>query len=403
MSERIEMRDGKLSVPDEVVIPYIEGDGVGKEIMDVALPVFNSAIERVYEGERKIEWKKIYGGKEAFDKFGSYLPEQTIEEIKNYTVAIKGPLTTPVGGGIRSLNVQLRQTLDLYACVRPVKWYEGTPSPVRNPEKLNVVIFRENTEDLYAGIEWKYGTDGVKKVIGFLKEMGVNVREDSGIGVKPISKFASQRIVRAAINYAIKNRRRNITLVHKGNIMKFTEGAFRAWGYEVGREFSQIITEKELFEKYNRDQPADKIVLKDRITDAMFQQVLLYPAEYDVIATPNLNGDYLSDSCAAQVGGLGIAPGGNINYETGAAIFEATHGTAPDIAGKGIVNPSSLLLSGALMFEYLGWKEAERTIESSIKKTIKQKTLTPDLARQIEGATKISTPEFGDEVIKNMQ
>jgi len=398
---KIEMKEGKLAVSDTPIIPYIQGDGVGVDISPVMRKVVDAAVEKAYGGKRKIVWKKILAGEEANKEKGEYLPQETVDAIKEYLVAIKGPLTTPVGGGYRSLNVTLRQLLELYSCVRPVRWFDGTPAPVREPNKLDVVIFRENTEDVYAGIEWKEGTDDAKKVIGFLNnDMGKKVREDSGIGVKPISIIGTKRLVASAIQYAIDNGRKSVTLVHKGNIMKFTEGAFREWGYQVAKEkfADSTVTEDEASEGV----PEGKILVKDRIADAMFQQLLLRPDEYDVIATPNLNGDYISDACAAQVGGLGMAPGANINYTTGHALFEATHGTAPKHAGQDKVNPSSLILSAAMMLRYLGWKEAADLVEKGLEASIRSKKVTYDLERQIEGATLLKCSEFGDEIIRNM-
>ncbi len=401
---KIEMKDGRLVVPDALIIPYIEGDGVGIDISPVMRKVVDAAVAKAYGDKRKIIWKKILAGAEAHREKGEYLPQETIDAIKEHLVAIKGPLTTPVGGGYRSLNVTLRQVLELYACVRPVRWFDGTPAPVKEPDKLDVVIFRENTEDVYAGIEWKEGTEEVKKVISFLnKDMGKKVREDSGIGIKPISIEGTKRLVASAIQYAVDNNRRSVTLVHKGNIMKFTEGAFREWGYDVAKErfAGRAITEQELSESGGAV-PDGKIVIKDRIADAMFQQLLLRPAEYDVIATPNLNGDYISDACAAQVGGLGMAPGANINYTTGHALFEATHGTAPKHAGKDEVNPSSLILSAVMMLRYIGWMEAAKLVEDGLENAIRSKKVTYDLERQIEGATLMKCSEFGDEIIRNM-
>jgi len=402
---KIKIHGNKLDVPDMPIIPYIEGDGVGIDITPVVQKVVDAAVEKAYGSKRKIIWKKIIAGEEAFKSQNTYLPDETIEAIKEYLVAIKGPLTTPVGGGHRSLNVTMRQVLDLYSCVRPVRWFEGTPAPVKEPEKLDVVIFRENTEDVYAGIEWKQGTVEVKKVISFLNnEMGKKVRADSGIGIKPISIMGTKRLVASAIQYAIDNNRKSVTLVHKGNIMKFTEGAFREWGYEVAKENfgDKTITETEVNEKHAGKIPEGKILINDRIADAMFQQLLLRPDEYDVIATPNLNGDYISDACAAQVGGLGMAPGANINYTTGHALFEATHGTAPKHAGQDKVNPGSLLLSAAMMLQYLGWKEAANFVECGLEATIRSKKVTYDLERQIDGAKLLKCSEFGDEIIKNM-
>ncbi|MFH1393894.1 MAG: isocitrate dehydrogenase (NADP(+)) [Candidatus Micrarchaeota archaeon] len=403
--EKIRKENGKLVVPDTPIIPYIEGDGVGIDITPVMIKVVDAAVEKAYGGDRKIAWKKIYAGQEAKDKFDNYLPDETIQAIKDHLVAIKGPLTTPVGGGIRSLNVTMRQVMDLYSCVRPVKWYEGTPAPVKEPNKLDVVVFRENTEDVYAGIEWKEGTEECKKVISFLNnEMGKDVRRDSGIGVKPISITGTKRLVASAIQYAIDHNRRSVTLVHKGNIMKFTEGAFREWGYQVAQEQfgERTVTEKEVTESHGGKVPDGKILINDRIADAMFQQVLLRPDEYDVIATPNLNGDYISDACAAQVGGLGMAPGANINYTTGVALFEATHGTAPKHAGQDKVNPGSLILSATMMLQYLGWEEAAKLVEKGLAKAISSKNVTYDLERQIEGARLLKCSEFGDAIIGNM-
>jgi isocitrate dehydrogenase len=402
--EKIEMKEGKLEVPDEPIIPYITGDGVGVDISPVMRKVVDAAVEKAYGGKKKIAWKKILAGEEAHRETGNYLPDETVNAIKEHLVAIKGPLMTPVGGGFRSLNVTLRQVLDLYCCVRPTRWFEGTPNPMKNPQKLNVVTFRENTEDVYAGIEWKEGSEEVKKVINFLgSEMGKKIREDSGIGIKPISITGSKRLVAAAIQYAIDHGRRSVTLMHKGNIMKFTEGAFREWGYEVAKEkfADKTITEKEVTDN-GGEVPDGNIVIKDRIADAMFQQILLRPDEYDVIATPNLNGDYISDACAAQVGGLGMAPGANINYMEGIALFEATHGTAPKHAGADKVNPGSLLLSATMMLEYLGWIDAAKLVEKGLEEAIKKKTVTYDLERQIEGAQLLKCSEFGDAIIENM-
>lgn len=403
--KKITIQGEKLNVPDNPIIPFIEGDGTGPDIWKAAQNVFDSAVAKAYGGKRKIEWMEVYAGEKALKVYGEnvWLPDETIEAIKEFIVAIKGPLTTPVGGGIRSLNVALRQILDLFACVRPVKYYEGTPSPVKRPQDLNIVIFRENTEDVYAGIEFKSGTDEANKLIEFINtNFNKNIRLDSGIGIKPISKFGTERLVKKAIEYAIENKRKNVTLVHKGNIMKFTEGSFRDWGYETAKTYFRdvIITEEELWEKYNGKQPDDKILIKDRIADSIFQQVLLRPSEYDVLATPNLNGDYLSDACAAQVGGLGIAPGANISYYY--AVFEATHGTAPKYAGLDKVNPGSVILSGVMMLEYLGWKEAADLIEKSMQKTISSKVVTYDFARLLENATEVSCSQFGNEIVKNM-
>jgi isocitrate dehydrogenase len=403
--EKITIKDGKLNVPDNPIIPFIEGDGTGPDIWRAARMVFDAAVEKGYGGKRKVVWFEIYAGEKANKVYGRevWLPDDTLEAIKEHIIAIKGPLTTPVGGGIRSLNVTLRQVLDLYACVRPVKYYEGVPSPMKRPQDVDVVIFRENTEDVYAGIEWKMGSPEALKMIEILeKEFGVQVRKDSGIGVKPMSEFGSKRLVRKAIKYAIENGRRSVTLVHKGNIMKFTEGAFREWGYQVAlEEFREyVITEDELNKDYGGKQPDSKIVIKDRIADNMFQQLITRPAEYDVIATPNLNGDYLSDAAAALVGGLGIAPGGNISDFY--AVFEATHGTAPKYAGLDKVNPGSVILSGVMMFEYIGWKEAAKLIEYGMQETIKQKFVTYDFARQMEGAVEVKTSEFAQKIVENI-
>lgn len=403
--KKIEKQDGKLVVSDTPIIPYIEGDGVGVDISPVMRKVVDAAVEKAYQGKKKICWKKIYAGEEAKQKHDNYLPDETVQAIKDHLVAIKGPLTTPVGGGFRSLNVTMRQVMDLYSCVRPVRYYDGTPAPVREPKKLDVVVFRENTEDVYAGIEWKQGTDECKKVIDFINNsMGKKIREDSGIGVKPISITGTKNLVSAAIQYAIDHKRRSVTLVHKGNIMKFTEGAFREWGYEVAKEKfgDKTISEEEVKEKHDGKVPEGKVLINDRIADAMFQQLLLRPDEYDVIATPNLNGDYISDACAAQVGGLGMAPGANINYTNGVALFEATHGTAPKHAGQDKVNPGSLLLSACMMLEYIGWEEASDLVKKGLTKAIQSKKVTYDLERIMDGATKLTCSEFGNEIIKNM-
>jgi isocitrate dehydrogenase len=401
--DKIKFQSGKLVVPDNPIIPYIEGDGTGPDIWRASQRVFDAAVRVAYGGKRKIHWVEIFAGEKAKNRFGEWLPEATVRAIDEYSVAIKGPLTTPVGGGIRSLNVTLRQVLDLYACVRPVRYFSGVPSPVKRPEKLNVIIFRENTEDVYAGIEWAEGTTEAARVIEFLNStMGKNVRTDSGIGIKPISVFASKRLVRKAIQYAIDHDRKVVTLVHKGNIMKFTEGAFRDWGYELAREeFSdRVISEEEVTKSHGGKTPAGKILINDRIADSMFQQVLLRPDEYQVLATPNLNGDYLSDACAAQVGGLGIAPGANISDRVG--LFEATHGTAPKYAGLDVINPGSVILSGVMMLDYIGWTEAGLAIITAFEKTIAQKRVTYDFERQMPGATKLKTSEFGTAVIENM-
>ncbi len=394
--------DGSLRVPDHPVLPYIEGDGVGPDIWKASVRVFNAAVEKAYRGTRTVEWLEVYAGEKAFHLKGEWAPEETIETIREYKVGIKGPLTTPVGGGFRSINVLLRQRLDLYACVRPVKYISGTPSPLKNPEKVNMVVFRENTEDVYAGIEWRAETKEALRLREFLeREMGIKIREDSGIGIKPISRLGTKRLVRRAIHYALSHNRRSVTLVHKGNIMKFTEGAFRDWGYELAKEeFARnLLLEDEWTDPRIRDLPKGKIVLKDRIADAMFQQILLRPEDYDVLAMPNLNGDYMSDALAAQVGGLGMAPGGNIGDR--AAVFEATHGTAPKYAGKDVINPGSLILSGAMMFEYLGWIEAAEKIREGLERAISSKTVTYDLARQMEGAREVKCSEFASAVIES--
>ncbi len=404
---KITVENGKMIVPDNPTIPYIVGDGIGRDITPVALKVFDAAVEKAFGGRKKVEWMKILAGEEAIEKTGEPLPKETIDTIREYVVAIKGPLTTPVGGGYRSLNVTLRQVLDLFVCLRPVKYLKGVPSPMKHPELLDIVVFRENTEDVYAGIEWPYDTAEAAEVRNFLKnKMNVNVRDDSGIGIKPISVFGSKRIGKAAIDYALKYGRKSVTVVHKGNIMKYTEGLFKNVIYSLADDpeyKDKVITEEKVTKDLSGKVPEGKIVLKNRIADAMFQQLLLRPSEYDVIVTPNLNGDYLSDAAAAQVGGLGMAPGGNINFNTHIALFEATHGSAPKHAGKNEVNPSSIILSGAEMFQYLGWDKVKFMIIDAIEKTIAQKYVTYDLARQIEGATKVSTSEFGDRIIKNLE
>jgi isocitrate dehydrogenase len=398
--------DGKLVVPDNPIIPYIEGDGVGIDVTPVMMKVLDAAVQKAYGASKRMTWKRLLAGEEAFKKLGTYLPDDTVNEIKDHLVAIKGPLTTPVGGGHRSLNVTMRQVMDLYCCVRPVSYFPGTPAPVKEPEKLDVVIFRENTEDVYAGIEWKQGTPECRKVLEFLKtQMGKDIRADSAIGIKPISVSGSKRLVAAAIQYAIDNKRKSVTLVHKGNIMKFTEGGFREWGYEVAKErfADRTVTDAEVAEKFGGKVPAGRILIKDCIADSMFQQLLLRPDEYDVIATMNLNGDYISDACAAQVGGLGMAPGANINYMNGFALFEATHGTAPKHAGLDKVNPGSSILSGAMMLEYMGWKEAAALVVKGVAGAIKSGRVTYDLARQMAaGATEVKCSEFGAEIISRM-
>jgi isocitrate dehydrogenase len=389
-----------LDVPDDPIIPFIEGDGTGPDIWAAAVRVLEASVQKAYGGDRVIAWKEVLAGEKAYNKTGSWLPDETVDAFRQYLVGIKGPLTTPVGGGIRSLNVALRQTLDLYVCLRPVRWFTGVPSPVRNPEQVDMVIFRENTEDVYAGKELEEGSEGARKLIEFLdKEFGWEIRPDSGVGIKPISKTGSRRLIRAAIRYALANNRRSVTLVHKGNIMKFTEGAFRKWGYElVKEEFSDVAISWE----DSGGKPGDKLLVKDSIADAFLQQILLRPAEYDVIATMNLNGDFISDALAAEVGGIGIAPGGNINYETGHAVFEATHGTAPKYAGLDKVNPGSVTLSGEMMLRYMGWTEAADLIVKGLESAIGDKVVTYDFARQMEGATEVKASEFGTAVIERM-
>ncbi|HET6934036.1 MAG TPA: NADP-dependent isocitrate dehydrogenase [Candidatus Angelobacter sp.] len=450
----ITFSNGKLQIPDNPIIPYIEGDGTGRDIWAASVRVFDAAVERAYGGKRRIHWFEVFAGEKAFTKTGDWLPQATVDAVRDLHVSIKGPLTTPIGGGIRSLNVALRQLLDLYACIRPVRYYQGVPSPVKHPEQLNVIIFRENTEDVYAGIEWKQGTPEVKKLIDFLNNQMLagtkkRIREDSGIGIKPISITGTKRLVRMAIQHAVKNNRRSVTLVHKGNIQKFTEGAFREWGYEVARdEFRDfVVTERESWILDNKDKNPNltveqnaamiepglefatdafkqeiyqevkgvldaigkshgngvwkkKIMINDRIADSIFQQVITRPAEYDILATPNLNGDYISDACAAQVGGLGIAPGANVGDQH--AVFEATHGTAPKYADKDVINPGSVMLSGVMMLDYMGWNEAARLIETSIEATIQQKMVTYDFERLMPGSTKVKTSEFATYIIDNM-
>ena len=396
--------DGHLSVPDQPIIPFIEGDGTGPDIWAASVRVLDAAVEKAFGGKRKIAWMEVLAGQKAFDETGEWLPDDTVTAFREYRVGIKGPLTTPVGGGIRSLNVALRQRLDLYVCLRPVRWYPGVPSPVKNPQDVDMVIFRENTEDIYAGIEWESGSPEVKKVIDFLeKEMGVvNIRfpKTSGIGIKPVSREGSYRLVRAAIRYAIEKKRASVTLVHKGNIMKYTEGAFRDWGYQLTRE--EFAGQAIGWDDCDGNPPEGQVLVKDAIADITLQQVLTRPKEFDVIATLNLNGDYLSDALAAQVGGIGIAPGANINYDTGHGIFEATHGTAPKYAGQDKVNPSSVILSGVMLLEHLGWREAGNLIEKGITASIANKTVTYDFERLMEGATKLKCSEFGDAIIENM-
>ncbi len=398
----IRMQNGVAQVPDNPIIPFIEGDGTGPDIWQASQRVFDEAVKKAYGGARRIVWFEVFAGEKAYKRFSEWLPKGTLDAIQHFAVAIKGPLTTPVGGGIRSLNVTLRQVLDLYACVRPVRYFQGVPAPVKKPELLDVVIFRENTEDVYAGIEFQEGSDRARKLIDFLSDQGYEISPDSGIGVKPISATATKNLVRRAIKYALSHQRKVLTLVHKGNIMKFTEGAFRDWGYEVAKaEFPEkIVTEAEVYEEFGGKVPEGRLLINDRIADAMFQQVLLRPDEYSVLATPNLNGDYLSDACAAQVGGLGMAPGANIGDN--AAVFEATHGTAPKYAGLDVINPSSVILSGVLMLEHMGWGEAGDRIIAGIIKTIAQKRVTYDLERQMKGAKKVKTSEFASAIIENM-
>lgn len=405
--EKIQLNtNGQLTVPDQPIIPFIEGDGIGVDVTPAMKKVIDAAVEKAYGGKRKIQWMEIYAGGKANQLYGgdTWLPDETVAAIREYHVAIKGPLMTPVGGGIRSLNVAMRQGLDLYNCLRPIRYYEGTPSPVKHPELVDMVIFRENSEDIYAGIEWVAGSAEANKVIEFLqKEMGVKkirFSEDCGIGVKPVSKQGTQRLVRAALQYVIDNNRDSLTIVHKGNIMKFTEGAFKEWGYQVAAEFGATLIDKGPWMKLTNPKTGKEIVIKDCIADAFLQEVLLHPTEYDVIATLNLNGDYISDALAAQVGGIGIAPGANIGTE--AAIFEATHGTAPKIAGKNIGNPGSLILSGEMMLRHLGWFEAADLVVNAVSKTIANKTVTADFADMLEGATLRSTDGFADDIIANM-
>ncbi|HHY72745.1 MAG TPA: NADP-dependent isocitrate dehydrogenase [Bacillus bacterium] len=418
--QKITVDNGVLNVPNNPVIPYIEGDGIGPDIWAASSRVLDAAVEKAYNGEKKIVWKEVLAGEKAFNQTGEWLPQETLDVIKEYIIAIKGPLTTPIGGGIRSLNVALRQELDLFTCLRPVRYFNGVPSPIKRPEDTDMVIFRENTEDIYAGIEWQQGSPEVQKVIDFLQnEMGVNkIRfpETSGIGIKAVSAEGTKRLVRSAVQYAIDNNRKSVTLVHKGNIMKFTEGAFKNWGYEVAEEefgdkvftWAQYdrLVETEGKDAANKAQAeaeaTGKIIVKDTIADIFLQQILTRPREFEVVATMNLNGDYISDALAAQVGGIGIAPGANINYETGHAIFEATHGTAPKYAGLDKVNPSSVILSGVLMLEHLGWTEAAKLITNSMEKTIASKVVTYDFARLMDGATEVKCSEFGNELIKNM-
>jgi len=399
--EPITFADGRISVPSNPIIPFVEGDGTGPDIWRASVRVFDAAVEKAFGSERKIHWMEVYAGEKAHKQFNDWLPQETVDAMGEFRVSIKGPLTTPVGGGIRSLNVTLRQVLDLYACIRPVRYFEGVGAPVKEPEKVNVVIFRENTEDVYAGIEWKAGSAEATKLRDYLKtEFNSDIRENSAIGIKPMSEFGSKRLIAMAIKYAIEKGRESVTLVHKGNIMKFTEGAFRDWGFEVARERfgGNTVTEAEMAKSV--ETRADAVVIRDRIADSMFQQMLLRPSEYSVIATPNLNGDYLSDAAAAQVGGLGIAPGGNVG--DGVAVFEATHGTAPKYANLDKINPGSVILSGVMMLEYMGWNEAASLIVKGVENAIREKRVTYDLARQMPGATEVSTSAFGDAVIAGM-
>ncbi len=397
---RIEIKDGKIVVPNDPIISFIEGDGIGSDITKAMQKVVNAAVEKAYSGEKKIIWFEIFAGDKAQEKYGEVLPEDTLKAIPYYHVAIKGPLTTPVGGGFRSLNVTMRQKLDLFSCIRPVKHYKGVPSPVKHPEKIKMVVFRENTEDVYAGIEWAQGTKEAKKIIKFLKdEYNIEVRSDSGIGIKPISITGTKRLVRMAIQYAIERGRKSVTLMHKGNIMKYTEGSFKEWGYELAKEeFADVVIRESDWD--GKELPEGKILIKDRIADSMFQQILTRPDEYDIIATPNLNGDYISDALAAQVGGLGMAPGANLNNEIG--LFEATHGTAPKYANKNMINPGSLILSAVMMLEHLGWWQAAKLIENGVERTILNKTVTYDLERQMEDAIKLGTNEYADKIVENM-
>ena len=406
---KITINDGVLAVPNNPIIPFIEGDGTGPDIWRASVRVLDAAIAKTYGGERKIHWLEIYAGEKSFNEFGNWLPESSVQACRDYLVSIKGPLTTPVGGGIRSLNVALRQMLDLYACLRPVRWFEGVPSPVKNPGQVDMVILRENTEDIYAGIEFQEGSADAKKFLALIKENfpdrynKIRFPDSSGFGIKPVSREGTERLVRAAFEYAIENDRKSITLVHKGNIMKFTEGAFRDWGYELGkREFGAVEIDGGPWCSFKNPKTGREIIVKDVIADAFLQQILLRPGEYDVVATLNLNGDYLSDALAAEVGGIGIAPGGNINYVTGHAVFEATHGTAPKYAGLDKVNPGSVILSGEMMLRYMGWHEAADALIAAMDKAIAGKRVTYDFARQMEGSTEIKCSEFGDALIAAM-
>ncbi len=401
--ERIAFEKGALKVPDNPIIPFVEGDGTGPDIWRASVRVFDAAVEKAFGGQRRVAWMEVFAGEKSHSQFNDWLPQETIDAMQEFRVSIKGPLTTPVGGGIRSLNVTLRQVLDLYACIRPVRYFEGVGAPVKEPEKVDIVIFRENTEDVYAGIEWKANSPEANKLRAFLRtEFSSEIREGSAIGIKPMSEFGSKRLIEMAIRHALRTNRETVTLVHKGNIMKFTEGAFRDWGYEVAREkFGDSTCSESDIAKASKGSRADAIIIKDRIADSMFQQMLLRPSEYSVIATPNLNGDYLSDAAAAQVGGLGIAPGGNVG--DGVAVFEATHGTAPKYANLDKINPGSVILSGVMMFQYLGWDEAAKLIVRGVEQAIKSKRVTYDLARQMKGATEVATSAFGDEIIAGMK
>ncbi|HVE32423.1 MAG TPA: isocitrate dehydrogenase (NADP(+)) [Gemmatimonadaceae bacterium] len=400
--ERITYDNGVLNVPSNPIIPYVEGDGTGPDIWRASVRVFDAAIEKAYGAERRVAWMEVFAGEKAFTQFKDWLPQETVDAMQEFRVSIKGPLTTPVGGGIRSLNVTLRQVLDLYACIRPVRYFEGVGSPMKEPEKLNIVVFRENTEDVYAGIEWRAGSPEAEALRGFIeRELGKSIRAGSAIGIKPMSEFGSKRLIDMSIRYALKHCLPSVTLMHKGNIMKFTEGAFRDWGYELARDrFAETVVAEADLSKGGTSARADAVIIKDRIADSMFQQLLLRPDEYSVIATPNLNGDYVSDAAAAQVGGLGIAPGGNVG--DGVAVFEATHGTAPKYANQDKINPGSVILSGVMMFEYLGWTEAATLVVRGLENAIKSKRVTYDLARQMPGATEVSTSAFGDQMIKGM-
>ncbi len=400
--DRITYENGTLEVPNNPIIPFVEGDGTGADIWRASVRVFDAAIDKAFGGERRVSWMEVYAGEKAFTQFKDWLPQETIDAMQEFRVSIKGPLTTPVGGGIRSLNVTLRQVLDLYACIRPVRYFEGVGSPMKDPGKLNIVVFRENTEDVYAGIEWKAGSPEAEKLRLFIEtELGKHIRPDSAIGIKPMSEFGSKRLVAMAIEYALKHGLPSVTLMHKGNIMKFTEGAFRDWGYEVARDqFANSVVSEGDLSRGGANARADAVIIKDRIADSMFQQLLLRPDEYSVIATPNLNGDYVSDAAAAQVGGLGIAPGGNVG--DGVAVFEATHGTAPKYANLDKINPGSVILSGVMMFEYMGWNDAATLIVRGLENAIKSRRVTYDLARQMPGATEVSTSAFGDQIIKGM-